>query len=213
MKKQLVLLTVFGVFACCSVSQANITNALWYRSNSANLHCTDLPPFANNTLTASTIQYANVGSLVGTIFTDTPDDPTLTLGSSVNNDTSGSWIGYQVNVIMAQTFSFSGTPTVNNPPFGDWFLAGEVAPTLQVTGPHTGDYEGTIYYSAGTLVGIGGELDFSYAISFSSSTDYAFTQEMIPMFAPVPEPGTVALLAMGGLGLALHLRRNSRKSA
>jgi len=53
-------------------------------------------------------------------------------------------------------------------------------------------------------------LDFSYAVHFGSSLDSVVTQEMIPMFAEVPEPGTLGLAAMGGVLLALRLRRNSR---
>jgi hypothetical protein len=56
-------------------------------------------------------------------------------------------------------------------------------------------------------------LDFNYAIHFVGSTDYAFTQEMIPMFSEVPEPTTLALAGMGGLALALRLRRNNRTDA
>ena len=93
-------------------------------------------------------------------------------------------------------------------PDSTWFLAGTVGPTLQVGGPYAGKYEGTIKYAAGTPLGIGGELDFNYAIHFASSTDYAFTQEMIPIFSLVPEPSTLALSGMGGLMLALRFRRN-----
>ena len=148
----------------------------------------------------------------GPAQTDTTLDPTLFLGSSVDNDTGGAWIGYQVNVIMSVPFTFVGTPGVSDPT-STWYLA-----NTPMVGPGSGlypptDYEGTIYYSGGTPLGVGAELDFNYAIHFVGSTDYAFTQEMIPVFSEVPEPGTLALAGMGGLVLALRLRRSSRKGA
>jgi hypothetical protein len=150
--------------------------------------------------------------MLGWAQTDTTADPTLYLGSSVDNDTGGMWIGYQVNVIMSVPFTFVGTPGVSDPT-STWSLAN--TPTV---GPGSGpypptDYEGTIQYVGGTPLGIGQELDFNYAIHFAGSTDYTFTQEMIPMFSEVPEPGTLALAGMGGLALALRLRRSSRKGA
>ena len=92
-------------------------------------------------------------------------------------------------------------------------VASVIAPTLQVTGPYTGKYEGTMRFCRWNAGRDRRELDFNYAIHFASSTDYAFTQEMIPIFSEVPEPGTLALAGIGGLILALRLRRNSRTGA
>jgi hypothetical protein len=152
--------------------------------------------------------------MLGWVQTSDPTDPTLTLGSSVNNDSGQAWIGYQVNVIMSTPFTFvTPGPTVNNPPPNDWIVASVVAPTLQVGGNYNGDYLGTINYSGGTPVGIGDELDFLYSINFSGSSSYAFTQSVMPEIALVPEPGTITLLAIGGLGFAMRLRRNRHKGA
>lgn len=152
--------------------------------------------------------------MLGWVETTDPLDPTLTLSSAVENDTGQAWIGYQVNVIMSVPFTFTTPgPTVNNPSVDDWFLASTVAPTLQVSGPYAGEYEGTYNFSAGTPVGIGDELDYLYSIHFSGAMSYTFTEEITPMMAPVPEPGTIALLTIGGLGFAMRLRRNSHKDA
>ena len=148
------------------------------------------------------------------IDTDTPLDPNLTLSSSVNNDTGFAWNGYQVNVVMSAPFLFTApAPNAQNPSVNDWFLAAIVPPTHQVSGPWAGFYEGTLDFSAGTPVGIGGELDFQYTISFGSSTHYILTQEMIPSAVTIPEPSTIVLLAIGGLGLVMRLRRSSRIGA
>jgi len=122
------------------------------------------------------------------------------------------WLGYQVNVIMSVPFSFAAPgPTVSNPPTDDWFVAGVVTPTLQGSGPYAGDYEGTLYFNSGTPVGIGGELDYLYSISFSGSTSYSFTQEAFAYETMVPEPGALALVGMGGLMLVLGRRLSLRK--
>jgi len=156
------------------------------------------------------IQNSSPGHMVGTVITSDPLDPTLYLGSAVNNDTGLIWTDYHVNVYMAVPFTFVGTPTVDNPP-GDtpptdnWFVSGVVAPAWNGS-----QYEGTINFLGGTPLEIGDELDFNYAIHFSSSLDYSFTQQMIPSGYAVPEPGTLTFVAAGGLMLALRLRRGLR---
>ena len=220
MKKQITLLVAVATLACCSISQASILDASWVSQNTANLTCTYLYPFANNTLDMDGVQYAGTAQMVATINTDTPADPTLTLSSAVNNDTAFAWNGYQVNVVMSVPFTIGpsvvppvAAPTVGNPPVNDWTVAGVTPAAFQGSGPWAGFYEATVFYSAGTLVGIGGELDFTYQVNFASSTHYILTQEMIPSMVPVPEPSTLAVAAMGGLALALRLRRSSRKAA
>jgi hypothetical protein len=205
MKKQIALLVVVATFACCSITRASITAAAWNTDNPLNLTCTYLYPFAGSTLDMDGVQHAGLARMMGTIQTDTVLDPTLHLSSAVNNDTGFVWNGYRVNVFMSVPFAFvPPAPTVNNPPISDWFLAGQIGPSL--VGPS--QYEGSLFFSAGTPVGIGGELDFNYAIQFASSLDYSFTQEMIPSLVPIPEPGTFILAGMGALVLALRCRRN-----
>lgn len=114
----------------------------------------------------------------------------------MDNDTGFAWTGYHVNVIMSNPFTIvSGSPSVTSS-LGDWFVVNTLGPTLQVGGLYNGQYEATINLSEGTALAPGAELDFSYAIHFSGSTHYSFTQEMIP--TTVPEPSSLSLL-LGGL--------------
>lgn len=150
--------------------------------------------------------------MLGWVDTTDTVDPTLTLGNSINNDSVIAWLGYQVNVIMNVPFTFAAPmPTADNPPTSDWFLFDVVNPTLQASGPYAGQYEGSLFFNGGTPIGIGGELDYSYAIHFSGSTHYSFTEEAFAyetVVTEVPEPSALALVGMGGLMLVLRLRRN-----
>jgi hypothetical protein len=221
MKIKYVFLVAVATFAFYSVSNASIIGASWADDGDGAIICQSWGwNSSQSSLWMYGDQYGLSGQpgapahMVGTITTDTLADPTLTLGSAVENDTGLAWIGYQVNVIMSVPFTFTTPgPTVNNPSINDWFLASTVNPAYQVSGPHAGMYEGTYNFSGGTQVGIGDELDYLYSIHFTGATSYSFTQEITPMFAPVPEPGAVTLLAIGGLGFAIRLRRNSHKGA
>lgn len=150
------------------------------------------------------------GHMNGWIQTDSPTDPTLYLGSGVDNDTSFAWTSYQVNVYMAVPFTFVGSVGVSNPD-STWFVASTLQPSSPIVGgPYSGDYKGTLDLSGGTPVAIGDELDFNYAIHFGSSTDYAFTQEMIPMGVPEPSDlGLASALLFGGIELVKRFRKKA----
>lgn len=142
------------------------------------------------------------GQLSCILYADTPTDPTLSLDNSLNNDTSFSWYSFHVNVSMSVNFTLSAA-VVHTP--GDW--------SSHMTQPvfNGSVYIGQLDFHSGTPVAISSLFDFAYKSTFSGSTSYTFTEELIPQ---VPEQGTVGLLALGGfclVGRALAVRR-SRKT-
>jgi hypothetical protein len=211
-KLSLIFVSVVATLACCSISQASITNAWWVDNGSGALVCSTWT-YLGDSLSMSGVQHSTTvpGKMLGWVQTSDPSDPTLTLGSAVNNDSGQAWIGYQVDVVMINPFTFVAPgPSVSNPLPNDWSVASVIAPTLQVGGTYDGKYLGTINYAGGTQVAVGDELDYVYSIHFTGSSSYSFTQEAIPQIAPVPEPSTITLLAIGGLAFAMRLRRNRR---
>src|ERR1041385_3385515 len=97
-----VLITLVSLLLCAT-SKATVTNILCYDDYSGAfvLH----PPYQwdNNGMTMTGDQYdagGAPGNILGAIFTDTAVDPTLTLRTTVDNDTSFAWSGYRVNITL-----------------------------------------------------------------------------------------------------------------
>jgi len=219
MKKLVVLLTVAAALAFCSTTHATITGAWWASDGDGVINCTTGWSPASATLTMDGVQryvsgYGMTGHMLGEITTDSPLDPTLYLGGSIDNDTGQAWLGYTINVMLSQNFSFAPTfPSVDNPlEPGTGFVAALNQPVLQNSGPWNGYWMGTIIYSqgAGSPIGVGQQMDFAYSITFAGSMSFSYCQEMIPSYTYIPEPSAIVLAGLGGLAFALRLRRNRR---
>jgi hypothetical protein len=154
-------------------------------------------------LTMAGDQYWGPGHMVGTIDTTGALDPTLTLGSDIENDTNFAWTAYIVNVYMSNTFTLSSV-NVSTP--GDWSVV-SVSPVTPTNG--LGSYVASILLDTGTPIPVGNDIAFSYQLSFNGASHFNFTQEVIP----VPEPGAFDFAALGGLLLApLAVAYRSRRA-
>lgn len=209
MKKLVVALIAIATLALVSTAQASITNAWWDADGDGVLECstTSWDPITSTLWMEGAHCYDTAGHMEGLIQTDTPLDPTLTLSGSVQNQTSFAWIGYQIKIRMSVPWNWTTPgPTIENPPLYDWFITSQAGP-WHIGG---GIYEGIFDYSSGTPVGVGETLNWLYSIDFSGGLNIQFTQEMIPWSTQIPEPGSLALVGLGGLMLVHRLRRNRR---
>ena len=148
---------------------------------------------------------SSFGAMNLAIQTDTPTDPTLTINNSIDNESSFAWTAYIVNVAMSQTFTINSAGVVAP--------AGWTAIITQPSGPVSGIYTGTIDYVGGTPVAIfpgsNSTLDYGYQVQFSGATQYSLTESA----NPVPEPGVLSFLWVGGLLLgagAVARRRHAQ---
>ncbi len=194
------LLPVATALLTCSVSQAGLTNVMNTASDgdvSLGVYTIDI---ANSTVafgnTNSPVMQTGPGQISADFGVD--GDPTLTIQNIINNDTAFAWTSYGVNISMFQTFIIVNPASLNT---------GWTGSVIQQPVWNGSQYVGQISYAGGTPVAIGNLLYFSYQITFDGNA--SFGQTLTPN--PVPEPGTLSLLA-GGILLLLGGRRFAKRS-
>lgn len=140
----------------------------------------------------------SAGSLSATLTQDVPGDPNIFVSNGFENDTAYAWTDYHVVVKMDHPFNLSNAVIL--PPPSDW-TATPVSVTPAV--PDGSLWVGYVDYLGGTPIPVGGELDFSYKISFAGYSSVTYSQDLFP----TPEPGTLVLLVCGLVGLLAVRRR------
>jgi hypothetical protein len=209
---------IVAVLAWGSVGQAGIIGLDGADDGDGAVNCTGVAVFGygqpSGELTLDGTQSGGLGHILGTIDTDTPEDPTIKYINSITNEMDFGWSGYIVNFTLQSrlTSITSGslslaTPAVATPT--DW--TGQITQQLAyvgdvvIGGTTYKEYQGQITYtSGGTLVMPNSDLDFTYSLAnLAGSTRYLYTQEMIP----VPEPASLALLGTAAMALMAYAWR------
>lgn len=192
-------LAAAAAFAAGTTAHATITGSSW--AMNGGIIC-DYPLWDNNGTVWIHGNQSGAAQLLGTITTDTPDDPTLILSTSLNNDTGSAWTGYHISIYLNAAFTLSSVGvTLPN----DWSAAYNPNSTYD---SGLGLYVDTIDFTAGTAVLPGYQFNYTYSISFSGATSFSLTQSV----TPVPEPGSAGLVLIGGLalvGCAIAKRRHA----
>lgn len=180
---------LLGMLLAASFANASIISTTCENDGDGAINCVADWTVNTDTFAITGQQFWDPGHMVGTIDTDTPNDPAITMDNAVDNDTTFTWTGYTVNIYMNRSFTISNQG-VTLP--GDWTAGAPVQPTWDGT-----EYMGSVTFTGGTPVAVGDTFEFGYKIAFSGTTHYTFTQEMIP----TPEPATLGVLAAGALAL------------
>jgi hypothetical protein len=197
--KMRALLTMAVLCAGVTFSRANITNTTLSAYSDGVMYCSfsDLTQIGSHEFQLGIDVYHNVfgtGAMGGNIYTDTPEDPSLNLLHSIDNDTGITWTGYHLKITLSQFFSLSNV-TVDN----GW--SSVITAPMQVGS----DWIGYIDYYSGTPIPNLGTLNFGYTMTFTGSV--TFSEQLTP--TSVPEPGTITLLACGLMGLFVLRRQRA----
>ena len=132
MKQRALLLVVLATLAFCSLSYADVTNVVYADDGDGALTCVYTFQEISDEYILKTTgeQHWSPGHMLGYFYTDSADDPTVTVRNTLDNDTGFTWTAFRVNVYMTNTFSLSN-PNVFTP--GGWTSAITQVPTWNGT--------------------------------------------------------------------------------
>ncbi len=195
------LLTALAVLLAASFAQASIID--WYCDDDGDGAIVmndektweELGP-AEYRLDMAGVQKWFPAHVEGEFTADSEEDPTVWLVQTIENQTDFVWTGYQIKIGMNKPFSID---SVIGPLDWTWNVVQPVAGDI----PNDGGpgYVGYVDFVAGTPIQIGGSGNFGLVFSFLGGVEFCTEQ------IPTPEPTSLLLLGLGGLGL---MRRRSR---
>jgi len=154
---------------------------------------------------------ATAPAVIDTVYTDTPNS---TVNAYLVPETVTNSTGQRLTSLTLELGTGTGTSFVLAPAGSQLqFLANNPPPTSSNLGNGVGGGTQTLTYSGGTGVAPGHTGNFLYGLDVPDVAGGHFTLREIATFTPlpVPEPSSVVLAGLGGLGLlGLALRRRSR---
>jgi hypothetical protein len=159
-------------------------------------------------MTISGDQFWGPGDMSGTFTTDSSGDPALFITNAIDNDTAGAWTAYEADVAMSSTFTLS-LDSVTAPAGWSVTLLSPVTLDTNPSDANYGLYVGSIFMSGTPTIPVGGELDFQYLMSFAGTPNgsFSFHETLTPTL--VPEPTSLGLLVLGGIGMMTRRHRRN----
>jgi hypothetical protein len=199
------LVGLLVVAAVSPLANAYITDIACQADGDGAIDCSSTWAYTNTEMTEANLiitetMYRSGGHVQGNVYTDTEEDPLVWILKTVENATTDTWTGYHFNIFMDKDFSIAGVMA----PFG-WnytVTPASAGAFTDIDGRSWGFWGAVDYVSTGSGYDVApaGFGDFGARVSFLGAVEFEVEQMYV-----VPEPISMALLALGGLFLR---RRN-----
>ena len=167
MNRRGILFIVLAIFVCCSSSYANLTNVTYADDGDGAFVCTPWSWSGNASDLAVGVYgdaYWAPGHVLFNVDTTGPEDPTLKISNSIENDSTFAWTKFTVNIYMATNFSLSNV-TVTNP--ASWSVVSYDASSTW----NGSQYVATVVYNTGPAIpnDYVSTIDFGYWVQYAAS--------------------------------------------